>query len=203
MSKQSMKSRRDFIMTGLLVLPFIKHDALADTCNATETNIRGPFYRPNAPWKTSLAGSHEPGETLIISGRVFGADTCKPLKGAVVDVWQANAAGHYDNDDASHPPDPKKFILRGQMKTDKKGRYKFRTILPGNYQDEELWRARHIHYIISVPGYSSLITQCYFKGDPYNDTDILVKASLIIDLKTSGSKKKRHKGTFDIVLVKA
>jgi protocatechuate 3,4-dioxygenase beta subunit len=140
------------MLTGLAALPLLKADARADECRPTERNAEGPFHRKGAPWRTRLCGQDEPGEPLVISGRVIDAQTCQPLKGVTVDVWQANAAGRYDNDDPSNQPDPDKFFLRGQMKTDKDGRYSFETVVPGNYAAGRAMRARHIHYIITQIG---------------------------------------------------
>jgi protocatechuate 3,4-dioxygenase beta subunit len=188
------------MLTGLAALPLLKADAGADECRPTEYNTAGPFYRKGAPWRTKLCGADEPGEPLVMSGRVIDSTTCQPLKGATVDVWQANAEGRYDNDDPKNPPDPDKFLLRGQMKTDKDGRYSFDTILPAPYSAGRAMRARHIHYIVSYPGYEPLTTQCYFEGDKFTETDPLVRRSLIVRLDEKG---KRKAGAFDIVLVKA
>ena len=200
-------SRREFIFAGCALLPLLNTTAACaeNACRPTETNARGPFHRRGAPWRTQLCGPAEPGEPLIISGRILDAGSCRPVAGAVVDVWQANAAGRYDNELPAYRADPEKFLLRGQMKTDAQGRYRFETILPGNYQDGGSWRPRHIHYIVSCPGYESLTTQCYFEGDKYNDTDFLVKRSLIIKLRGPVSVKEERKhleGTFDIVLAR-
>ncbi len=201
MKEKAKPSRRGFIFAGFAAIPFLKSKAMADSCNPTETNAEGPFYRKGAPWTAQLCGADEPGDPLMVAGRVIDAETCKPIKGATVDVWQANAAGRYDNDDPKHQPDPEKFHLRGQMKTDKDGRYRFSTIIPANYNGGPIgMRAKHIHYIVSCPGYVPVTTQCYFEGDKYNESDRLVKRSLIIGLE---DKKKHKEGTFDIVLAKA
>src|SRR5437762_12922471 len=123
MKNRSISSRRSFIATGLAAIPFFNIKALADACRVTEDNPRGPYHRRGAPWRIKLCGINEPGEPLMISGRVTAAETCQPLKGVTLDVWQANAAGRYDNDDRKHPPDPNKFLLRGQMNTDEDGLY--------------------------------------------------------------------------------
>lgn len=201
-----IESRRSFLFMGLAALPILKSAALADNCPPTAANGAGPFYRKGAPWRASLCGANEPGRHLILDGRVIEAGTCRPLKGATLDVWQANAAGRYDNDDPRNPPDPNKYLLRGQLKTDEKGYYRIETVLPGSYQAGNSWRAKHIHYIVSSPGYSPLTTQCYFEGDKHNKTDFLVKESLIISLsgtRRDGSQTEYLKGAFDVVLAKA
>jgi catechol 1,2-dioxygenase len=204
MRHKLITSRREFVAAGLVLLPFLRTGACAteENCSPTSRGAGGPFYRKGAPWTTKLCGAEEPGEPLVIAGRVVAADTCKPLGGAIVDVFQANAAGLYDTQLPN--ADPNRFHLRGQMKTDDDGRYQFETILPGNYGDGGFQRARHIHYIVSFPGYRPLVTECYFEGDEHNATDRLVRAPLIIGLsETTSEKRKRLKGTFDIVLAKA
>src|SRR5262245_17711010 len=70
----------------------------------TEDNIEGPFFRPNAPYRAKITPPLEAGTVLLVSGRVWAHDTKKPLAGAVLDIWQANHQGRYDNDDPKNPP---------------------------------------------------------------------------------------------------
>jgi catechol 1,2-dioxygenase len=190
----------------LVALPLWKIGACAETSEACRPTVRGaggPFYREGAPWRSKLCDASEPGEPLVVSGRVTAADSCQPLKGAVVDVFQANAAGLYDTQIKGL--DPARFHLRGQMRTDEAGRYRFETVLPGNYTDG-IERARHIHFRVSAPGYAPLVTECYFEGEPRNATDRLVKAPLVIrlsDFTHERERRKYHAGTFDLVLARA
>jgi protocatechuate 3,4-dioxygenase beta subunit len=166
----------------------------------TEHNILGPFYRDNAPFRTQLAETSEPGEALSVRGRVVGVDG-RPLRRATVDVWHANGDGHYDNDGAHRQPAPDHFHLRGRMVTDANGSYAFETVLPGTYEDEPgIMRPRHIHYIVSCPGYATLTTQLYFAGDPWLAIDPYALPSLVIELERRGAGLA---GTFDVVLAKA
>lgn len=187
-------SRREFVAAGLALLPFLKAEACeaAEKCSPTVRGAGGPFYREGAPWRARLCGADEPGQPLLIAGRVTAAGTCDPLKGAVIDIWQADAAGHYDNE---------RFHLRGRVRADDEGCYSFETVLPGNYSDGGFERAKHIHYIVSAPGHTPLTTECYFEGDARNQTDQLVRSSLVIPL--SQGQGKQLKGTFDFVLAKA
>ena len=152
----------------------------------TESNIEGPFYRKNAPFREKLAEGVK-GKPLTIAGKVLAPDGA-PLGNAVVDVWQADTKGAYDNKSD-------KFTLRGRIKTDKNGLYRYETIMPGQYDLGESKRPAHIHYKISAEGHKALTTQLYFSGDPFLKKDPFVHESLIIDLKES-------KGDFDIVLAK-
>jgi len=172
---------------------------------ATEDNILGPYHRAGAPFRGKVTPPLEPGEVLVVSGRVWGLDTRKPLAGAVLDIWQANDKGRYDNDDPAKPPAKGVYRNRARLVTDETGYYEYETIVPGRYQiGADAWRPRHIHYLVQHRGYKRLITQLYFRGDPYNKTDDFIKESLIIDLaehRASGGKYKT--GVFDIVLEKA
>lgn len=168
----------------------------------TEDNILGPYYRAGAPFRAKITPPLEPGTVMLITGRVWAHDTKKPLTGARLDIWQANAKGRYDNDDPDNPPKKDVFLNRARLITDETGYYEFETVKPGRYQiGPGAWRPAHIHYAISHPGYKLLVTQLYFKGDPYNAKDDFIRKSLIIDPKTvkvgGGSYEV---GTFDIVL---
>src|SRR5205814_5726423 len=87
----------------------------------TEDNILGPYYRKGAPFRAKVTPPLEAGTVLLIAGRVWGHDTKKPLAGAVLDVWQANADGRYDNDDPDHPPAGHLFKNRSRLITDEAG----------------------------------------------------------------------------------
>jgi catechol 1,2-dioxygenase len=172
---------------------------------ATEDNILGPYYRPGAPYRAKITPPLEPGKVLLVRGRVWGLDTRKPLVSAVLDIWQANAQGRYDNDDPANPPAKDVFLYRARLVTDENGCYEYETIHPGRYQTgPNVWRPSHIHYLVRHPGYTTLVTQLYFKGDPMNQTDPFIKPSLIIEVreqKVNGGVIET--GTFDIVLAPA
>jgi catechol 1,2-dioxygenase len=174
--------------------------------NLTEDNILGPFHRANAPFRAKVTPPLEPGTVVLIKGRVFGHDTRRPLANAVIDVWQANHQGRYDNDDPKHPPAADVFVNRARVITDENGAYEYESIKPGAYRiDRTTWRPSHIHYWIRATGYRELVTQLYFRGDEHQKTDAWIKESLIIDLreqKTAGGQTYRT-GVFDIVLAPA
>jgi protocatechuate 3,4-dioxygenase beta subunit len=171
----------------------------------TEDNIPGPFYRKGAPFRAKVTPPLEPGMILLITGRVWGHDTRKPLAFATLDVWQANAKGRYDNDDPNNPPAKDVFLNRARLVTDQNGYYEFETIHPGAYKTgATTWRPSHIHYMVQARGYKTLVTQLYFKGDPHNKTDEFIKESLIIELGEKKIARGRYEtGTFDIVLTAA
>jgi catechol 1,2-dioxygenase len=165
------------------------------TCTITEPNIEGPYYRSGAPHRATLAGPYTRGVPLALGGRVLSADCRSPLAGAVVDVWQANADGHYDND-GSPGMDPKGFHFRGVVEADAKGCYSFATIVPGRYLNGRRFRPAHIHVKLSAAGHVPLTTQLYFPDDPFNEGDPFIRKSLVIDIEGKNEKS----GSYDFVL---
>jgi protocatechuate 3,4-dioxygenase beta subunit len=115
------------------------------------------------------------GERIIVTGRILDAHL-RPVRRAVVEIWQANAAGRYahEQDDHDAPLDPN-FIGAGWCITDEEGSYRFTTIKPGAYpwrNHPNAWRPAHIHFSIFGPSYTSrLVTQMYFPGDPLQALD--------------------------------
>ncbi len=123
--------------------------------------------RRSAPRCTSQ-GCRAP--RLVITGRVLTAD-CAPVAGAVLDFWQADANGVYDNVG---------FTLRGKQETAEDGSYRLETVLPGEYPG----RPPHIHVKVNAPGGSALTTQIYFAGQAGNESDGLIQPTLITTLTT-------------------
>jgi len=115
--------------------------------------------------------SGEPlGERILVSGRVLDEEG-RPVRGALIELWQANAAGRYRHDLDNHaaPLDPN-FTGCGRVLTDDQGAYSFVSIKPGAYpwrNHENGWRPAHIHFSLFGAGIlSRLVTQMYFPGDP-------------------------------------
>jgi len=110
------------------------------------------------------------GERISISG-IVRDDDARPVRNALIEVWQANAAGRYRHRHDQHdaPLDPN-FTGCGRMLTDGDGRYRLLTIKPGAYpwrNHHNAWRPAHIHFSIFGAGLvSRLVTQMYFPGDP-------------------------------------
>jgi protocatechuate 3,4-dioxygenase beta subunit len=130
----------------------------------TTADILGPYYRAGAPFRTDLTVPGHTAPALLVKGTVFGADCTSPLAGALVEYWQSDSAGRYDNDS----PD---FRFRGQFRTGADGQYAFSTIVPGRYLNGNTYRPSHIHFRITAPGYPELVSQVYFKDDPYLAAD--------------------------------
>ena len=132
-------------------------------CRVTSRDARGPYYEPGAPYRPLLiADEDEPGVRLSIGGRILGPDCRTPLRDYVVDVWQADAEGNYYRAGTTN------YRLRGKIRADAEGRYRFETILPGRYGDAAGIRPAHLHVTFWTPGGNPLVTtQLYFAGDPY------------------------------------
>jgi protocatechuate 3,4-dioxygenase, beta subunit len=128
--------------------------------------------------KGGPAGWEAQGERIVVAGRVLDEDG-RPVPGAVVEIWQANAAGRYAHplDRRDAPLDPH-FLGNGRCRADAEGRYAFFTIKPGAYpvpDSGRWWRPPHIHFSVLGPGsLSRLVTQMYFPGDPLNAADRII-----------------------------
>jgi protocatechuate 3,4-dioxygenase beta subunit len=155
-------------------------------CKLTESDMLGPFYKEGAPFKQTLGEGVKEGERLIITGKVTDM-RCQPIKNAVLDIWQANSTGKYDNEG---------FTLRGKINTDNDGNYIIDTIVPKEYVAGDIKRPGHIHLKIGAPNQPILTTQLYFEGDPYL-TDREDK-SLI--MKVTDDKNGTKKANFDFVI---
>ena len=155
-----------------------KHPPIAIPVTLSE--ITGPaFPKEIVPPKAfDLTRQHkgEPlGERIAVSGRVVDEDG-RPVRDALVEIWQANAAGRYlhKNDQHNAPLDPN-FTGEGRTLTDEDGRYHFVTVRPGAYpwkNHYNAWRPQHIHFSLFGPAFATrLVTQMYFPGDPLLEFD--------------------------------
>jgi protocatechuate 3,4-dioxygenase beta subunit len=135
---------------------------------ATLPQTAGPFYTPNTPERRSLLEPRMPGTRLVVSGYVYSTG-CQPISGALLDFWQADDAGVYDNEG---------YRLRGHQFADEDGRFELETIVPGLYPG----RTRHIHVIAQAPNQPILITQLYFPEEPANASDAIFHPALVMDV---------------------
>ena len=113
----------------------------------------------NAPSRVIVAGADEPGERLVVSGRVL--DGGQPVAGVSIFVFQADAEGRYSKELTGNEAelDPR---LRGIMRSDASGAYGYETIRPGHYDGN----AAHVHYLVRAPGYYPLLLDLWFDDDP-------------------------------------
>jgi catechol 1,2-dioxygenase len=141
-------------------------------CRATTRDARGPYWIESAPVRAqSLAAPTEPGVRLFVEGKLLGPDCRTPLAGYALDVWQADAQGNY------HSGTSDAFRLRGKIRTDAMGRYRFESILPGRYADAAGTRPAHLHVSFLTPGGNVLLTsQLYFESDPFLGPDYCTQA---------------------------
>jgi len=183
---KSKISRRELLgasaTIGIGVTAAACSEASASTHPVTPPHTEGPFYpivdqadKDADLTKVEGRDGEALGEVIEVEGQVLDADG-KPIPGAVVDIWQANAAGRYDHERDPNPAaiDPN-FQGWAIMTTDENGRYKFKSVRPGAYPVSDQWtRPPHIHFKVSRRGYREITTQMYFEGEPLNDVDHLL-----------------------------
>ena len=120
-------------------------------------------------------GGEAMGQRIIITGRVLDEDG-QPVPGALIEIWQANAAGRYTHklDSWNAPLDPN-FVGKGRCLSNEQGVYRFLTVRPGAYPwkvETNEWRPAHIHLSVIGPSLASrLVTQLYFRDDPHFPLD--------------------------------
>ena len=151
----------------------------------TLTEVTGPVfgYDDVKPTDNDLTRAHEGepiGERIVVSGRLLDENS-RPVAHALIELWQANAAGRYRHavDDHDAPLDPN-FTGTGRVLTDAEGRYRFVTIKPGAYpwrNHYNAWRPAHLHFSLFGIGLAQrLVTQMYFPGDPLMAYDPMVNS---------------------------
>jgi hydroxyquinol 1,2-dioxygenase len=206
-------TRQEFILLsdvlGLSMLTVAMNNDKPAGC--TESTVFGPFHVEGAPHYENGAdiANGAAGEPCLVLGTVRGLDG-RPIAGAVLDVWQADAEGHYDVQYA----DRGQHHARGVLKSREDGSFGFRTVVAEAYPipvdgpvgdllratGRHPWRPAHLHFMIKAPGYETLVTHVFKRGDRYLDSDAVfgVRQSLI------GDWVKRDDGStlleFDFVL---
>ncbi|EGW32969.1 6-chlorohydroxyquinol-1,2-dioxygenase [Spathaspora passalidarum NRRL Y-27907] len=171
--------------------------------SATAGTLLGPFHTHDAEVKQqgeSISSSGK-GEPVVITGFLTDTDG-NPIPDATIDLWHCDAHGKYDTQysDRTHPD------MRGIVRTRSDGSFLIRATKPVPYSvpddgpvgkllhnvGRHAMRPAHIHFIIKKPGYETLITALYGKGDPYQFSDAVfgVKSSLLFELERLGSRAK-------------
>jgi len=138
----------------------------------TPSQTVGPFFHDSLSWPgaETLVKPDTKGDRIEIVGRIVDGDGA-PVPDALVEIWQANAAGRYRHVVDQHPaPLDPNFTGGGRCMTDDDGRYRFVTIKPGAYpwrNHDNAWRPAHIHLSVFGRAFTQrLVTQMYFPGDP-------------------------------------
>lgn len=193
--------RQEFILLsdtlGLSMLVMSQNNKKPAEC--TEATVFGPFYVEGAPEFPNGANiaNGAPGAPCFVSGQVRGLDGT-PLENAQIDVWQSDEDGYYDVQKSTEEEGSLgRFQARGRLRTGADGRFHFRSILAEAYPiphdgpvgrmlealGRHPWRPAHLHFMISAPGYQTLITHVFRNGDQYLDSDAVfgVRSTLIVD----------------------
>jgi len=167
------------------------------SCTLTPEQTEGPFYFDADAIRSDIREDRD-GATLRIAVRVRDAQTCEPIRNAVVDIWHCDAGGSYSG--FSTGATEERF-LRGAQATDRDGIVEFTTVYPGWY----MGRTVHVHAKVHLDSTTALTTQLYFAEDltaavyehePYasrtgrdtfNDDDTLFDEALVMDLSEDGA----------------
>lgn len=198
---QDQFNRRDLVAAGLaaaglaamtLPVPALGQGTelpLTPSCDGkapvTRRQTEGPYFTPSSPLKSDLRGDGA-GELLALSGFVL-TPQCRPVAGALVDLWHANAGGDYDNSG---------FRFRGHQFADEQGRYQFLTRVPGLYPG----RTRHFHVKVRAGQGPVLTTQLYFPDEPGNARDGIFDRALLMAIRAAEGGRL---GRFDFVIAAA
>jgi len=132
----------------------------------TPEQTEGPYFKPSSPLRASLLEPGLEGTRLRLGGLITDRG-CRPLPGVLVDLWQADGGGQYDNAG---------FRLRGHQFTDSEGRWQVETVVPGLYPG----RTRHVHVKLQPPRGDILTTQLYFPREPGNARDPIFDKRLLM-----------------------
>lgn len=155
----------------------------ADDDDLTVAQTEGPYFKRSSPEKSNLFADVSNGTRLVITGAVL-TTACQPVNRALIDVWQADNSGAYDNTT---------YRLRGHLFTDAQGRYRLETIVPGLYPG----RTRHIHVKVQAPDGPVLTTQLYFPNEGQNARDGIYRKELEMAVRDVANGKQ---ATFDFVV---
>src|SRR5215468_8322808 len=171
------------IGSGVAQAPLSPTPACHDGDEPTLAQTEGPFFKPSSPERIELIEAGIAGQPIELVGFVL-ARNCKPIAGALLEFWQADDKGQYDNSG---------FRLRGHQFTDADGRYRLKSIVPGVY----VGRTRHIHVKVQPRGGRVLTTQLYFPGEAKNRSDGLFRKELLV---RTAKNEGWLAGRFDFVI---
>src|SRR6187399_442096 len=171
--------RRDFLRRLSVGAAFAAvPGAFAEQLALTPKQTEGPFYPDHLPLDTDndLLVVNDGitaaiGEVTHLSGRLLDRKG-DPIRNAVVEIWQVDGKGVYLHSDSDGKDrSDKNFQGFGRFLTGSTGEYYFRTIKPVAYPG----RTPHIHFAVKMKGHEKWTTQCYIKGEPKNDKDMVLQ----------------------------
>src|SRR6266487_3395029 len=140
----------------------------SQSATLTPEVTEGPYFKSGSPEQANLYQDGMTGTKIVITGYVYTTD-CKPIANALLDFWQADANGNYDNSG---------YTLRGHQFTDANGRYQLTTVVPGLYPG----RTEHIHVKVQAPNGQILTSQLFFPGVSQNEGDNIFQQSLLLSI---------------------
>lgn len=106
-----------------------------------------------------LVTDNEPGEKMVVTGKIIDSKTKQPVAGAVVFAYHTDKSGIYSDKGSEHPR------IKGRLITDSNGKFTIKSIVPGSYPDSR--NPAHIHFEIEKEGYAKMYGELLFEGDPY------------------------------------
>jgi protocatechuate 3,4-dioxygenase beta subunit len=190
------ESRQELILLSDILGVSMLVDAVDNVAGPgiSDSTVLGPFYaghQRELAQGDSVLLREEAGEPLVMGGRVTDPEG-QPVAGALIEVWQTAPNQLYDVQDEDQP----EGHLRASFRADAAGLYRFQTILPVSYpipddgpagqllaaMGRHPFRPAHVHFMISAPGFRTLVTHLFFEGDQYLESDAVfgVKRSLIV-----------------------
>lgn len=192
----SSPERNEFVLFSDVLGISSLVDMIHSDYEVTPSSVLGPFHVLGAP--TLAVGGDmrvdNEGDAVVVSGAVK-SDTGISIEGAVLEIWQTAENGLYSGQDAEQL----EYNLRARMTTGADGKYLFSTIRPAPYTvpddgpvgellhatGREPWRPSHLHFIVTAPGYRTLVTEVFPSDDPYLDKDAVfgVREKLIMQYK--------------------
>ena len=170
LSRRNFLGRAGAVVAGLSALNV---SALALAGCSSEATPAAPQAASEMPkvltWNTVITAKDEPGRPLLVSGRIYGPDGKTPLEGVTLYVYHTDNSGLYPGDGINPAP-----RLRGWMKTDREGRYEFRTIKPASYPNSS--NPEHVHTKASGAGFAEQgLDNFWFEDDPLIPSDMRAK----------------------------
>jgi protocatechuate 3,4-dioxygenase beta subunit len=155
-------------------------------CTPTFEDGGGPYYKLNVPFRQNIAPDENKGEKLIVQGKILRQDCSTPLAGSVLDIWQANESGSYEDE-----------WYRGKVTASEDGSYMFETVVPKGYGEGTGYRPPHIHFKANFNNQEIITSQMFLPAAREQQ----IEEAYIIKVETKEENgTKVHYGYHDIIL---